>query len=310
MPLDAASQQMLEAMRATNAPPLHKIPLADARKRALHNLLALGEGPTMSHEEDLLIDAATTVVVRVFKPAPTTRGVVLVFHGGGWVLGNVNAVTPMSRHLAQLAEMTVVAVGYRKAPEHRYPAAVDDAVRAVDWAAAHSDSLTGCPGAPVMVLGESAGGNLAAAAALCRTDVVAAQVLCCPVTDHMMDYPSYQDPANQLTRTSEALASFWSEYLPDAARRSEPHASPLRAASLAGAPRAMVVLAEYDILRDEGQAYADGLAAAGVPVTARVIDGQMHGFLANVNLLPAALSTLEDVARFLKTPECRPSGDP
>jgi acetyl esterase len=197
--------------------------------------------------------------------------------------------------------MTVVAVEYRKAPEHRYPAASDDAVKAVDWAAAHRDRLAGFPGAPVTVVGESAGGNLAAAAALSRPDAVAAQVLCCPVTDHTMDYPSYQDPSNQLTLTSEAMAYFWNEYLPEAARRSEPQASPLRAASLAGAPPALVVLAEYDILRDEGQAYAERLAVAGVPVVTRVVKGQMHGFLANVNLLPAALSTLEDVAVFLKS---------
>ncbi|MGN6403629.1 alpha/beta hydrolase [Sinomonas sp.] len=306
MPLDAASQRMLEAMRATNAPPLHQIPLAEARARALRNLPALADGPTMSHEEDVLIDSAAPVVVRVFKPAPTTRGVILVFHGGGWVLGNVSAVTPMSRHLAQLAEMTVVAVEYRKAPEHRYPAAVDDAVRAVDWAVAHRDRLTGCPGAPVAVLGESAGGNLAAAAALCRSDVLAAQVLCCPVTDHTMDYPSYQDPSNQLTLTSEAMAYFWNRYLPEAARRSEPRASPLRAVNLAGAPPAMVILAEYDILRDEGRAYADGLAAAGVPVLSHVAKGQMHGFLSNVNVLPAALSTLEAAAAFLRMSGRRP----
>ncbi|GAB2746214.1 alpha/beta hydrolase [Sinomonas soli] len=248
MPLDAASQQMLDAMRAVDRPPLHKVPLGEARRRAMRNLPALGRGAEMSHEEDVLIDSATPVVVRVFKPAPTTLGVVLVFHGGGWVLGNINAVTPVSRHLAHLSEMTVVAVEYRKAPEHPYPAAVDDAVKAVDWAVAHVERLTGCAGAPVTVLGESAGGNLAAAAVLRRADAVAAQVLCSPVTDHMMEYPSYHRQANQLTLTKEAMTYFWNAYAPDVARRAEPDASPLRAASLAGAPPAMVVLAEYDIL--------------------------------------------------------------
>jgi acetyl esterase len=196
--------------------------------------------------------------------------------------------------------MTVVAVEYRKAPEHPYPAAIDDAVKAVDWAATRVESLTGSPGAPVVVLGESAGGNLAAAAALRRADVVGAQILCSPVMDHTMDYPSYTVEANQLTLTRDTMDYFWNQYVPEVRRRAEPDASPLRATSLAGAPPAMVVLAEYDVLRDEGQAYADRLAAAGVPVTTRVVEGQMHGFLANVNLLPAALRTLEVVAEFLR----------
>lgn len=166
----------------------------------------------------------------------------------------------------------------------------------MDWAAAQVDSLTGSPGAPVVVLGESAGGNLAAAAALRRADVVGAQILCSPVMDHTMDYPSYSVEANQLTLTRDTMDYFWNQYVPEVARRAEPDASPT---SLAGAPPAMVVLAEYDILRDEGQAYADRLAVAGVPVTTRVIEGQMHGFLANVKLLPAALSTVEDIADFL-----------
>ncbi|WP_433875194.1 alpha/beta hydrolase [Sinomonas atrocyanea] len=301
MPLDAASQKMLETMRAAGGLPLHEIPLAEARKRALRNLPALGNGPTMSHEEDVLIDAERPLSVRIFKPSPDTLGVVLVFHGGGWVLGSVDAVTPMSRHLAQLADMTVVAVEYRKAPEHRYPAAFDDAVKAVDWAAAHASTLTGSAAAPVIVLGESAGGNLAAAVALRRAEVVACQILCCPVTDCTMDYPSYAGQANQLSLTRETMGYFWDQYVPEVARRTEPSASPLRTTGLAGAPPAMVILAEYDVLRDEGQAYADRLAAAGVPVSTRLIEGQMHGFLPNVNLLPGALSTLEDIAAFLKT---------
>jgi acetyl esterase len=301
VPLDAVSQKMLDAMRAASGPPLHDIPVAEARKRAQRNLAALGNGPTMRHEEDVLIDPAGPLSVRIFKPSHSTLGVILVFHGGGWVLGNVDAVTPMGRHLAQLAGMTVVAVEYRKAPEHRYPAAFEDAVKAVDWAAEHVGTLTGAAAAPVVVLGESAGGNLAAAAALGRAEVVACQILCCPVTDYTMDYPSYTSRDNQLSLTRETMAYFWDQYVPEVARRTEPNVSPLRATGLADAPPAMVILAEYDILRDEGQAYADRLAGAGVSVCTRLIEGQMHGFLANVNLLPGAFRTLEDIAAFLKS---------
>jgi len=174
-----------------------------------------------------------------------------------------------------------VLVDYRLAPEYRYPVAVDDSYAALEWVAERLTDIAGA-GAPVIVAGDSAGGNVAAVVAQRSRDrggpPIALQALIYPVTDADVDNASYRAEENQLMLTRAGMIWFWDHYLPDADRRTEPDASPLQAADLSGLPPAVVLLAEFDVLRDEGQAYADRLRDAGVPVDVHVHPGQMHGF--------------------------------
>ena len=210
--------------------------------------------------------------------------------------------TRSARKLAERTSCTVVLVDYRLAPEHRYPVAVDDSYAALEWVGEHAGEMAR-PGAPLFVAGDSAGGNLAAVMALRSRDrggpPIAAQILIYPVTDADFERPSYTDPGNQLLLTREAMAWFWDHYVPDASRRVEPDASPLRAADLAGLPPAVVLTAEHDVLRDEGEAYAERLEAAGVPVNFQRHEGQTHGFF-TLLMLPGSERGFQQVVKAVR----------
>jgi acetyl esterase len=197
----------------------------------------------------------------------------------------------------------VVLVEYRLAPEHRYPVAVDDSYAALEWAAGHLAEIAGRPDVPLIVAGDSAGGNLSAVMALRARDRggprIDLQVLVYPVTDADFERPSYLDPENQLLLTREAMVWFWDHYLPDPARRAEPDASPLRAANLEGLPPAVVLTAEHDVLRDEGEAYAERLRQAGVAVDLKRHPGQMHGFFTFL-LLPGSERGFQQVVKAIR----------
>jgi acetyl esterase len=207
------------------------------------------------------------------------------------VPGASDGAEPLAATLATRLRAAVVSVGYRLAPEHRFPVAADDSWAALDWAAQRVTDIAGGP-VPLVVAGDSAGGNLAAVVARRARDAggphLASQVLLYPVTDADFHTPSYTDPESQLLLTRESMAWFWEHYVPDPASRSHPDASPLRAADLSGLAPAIVVTAEHDPLRDEGEAYAAALAAAGVPVAVRRFAGQIHGFVAMVGVLPGS----------------------
>jgi acetyl esterase len=261
----------------------------------------------MVHEEDVLLNSASgSYAVRILRPAELTTGVLVYFHGGGWVVGDADSTTTLGRHLAGSSEMTVLIVDYRLAPENPFPAAVDDAVHATQWALDNVERLTGRSAAPVAVAGDSAGGNLATVTALRLgaesggTNPLAAQVLLYPVTDAGQNTPSYLNPENQLILSAGSMAYFWDQYVPDHAQRSHPDASPLRSKQLATSPPTLIVSAPHDVLLDEGKAYADGLAAAGVSTDFIVVEGQMHGFISNINSLPEALNTVTRVSEYLK----------
>jgi len=185
----------------------------------------------------------------------------------------------------------VVNVDYRLAPEHRYPAAADDAWTALRWAAGQMAEIAGGP-VPLVVMGDSAGGNLSAVVAhkarAAGGPELAAQVLIYPVTDADLDNGTYIDPENQLMLTREGMIWFWDHYAPDLASRTNPDASPLRAASVAGLAPAIVLTAEHDVLRAEGESYAERLREAGGLLAHRRFAGQMHGFFPMVNLLPGS----------------------
>jgi acetyl esterase len=283
MALDIATRAVLEQMAATGGKPLHESSPEEAREFGKAFAAMAGPAPAMGRVEDheVAVDGGT-IPVRVLVPRQGARAVIVFFHGGGWVIGSIDESDTMARKLAERTSSAVVLVDYRLAPEHRYPTAVDDSYAALEWAAERLLDITDGRDAPLVVAGDSAGGNLAAVMALRARDRngprIDLQVLVYPVTDADFDGPSYVDPENQLILTRDAMIWFWDHYVPDAARRAEPDASPLRAATLAGLPPAVVLTAEHDVLRDEGEAYAARLAAEGVPVDVRRHAGQMHGF--------------------------------
>jgi acetyl esterase len=226
------------------------------------------------------------------------------YHGGGWVIGNIDEYDNLGRRLANRLGAAVVLVNYRKAPEHPYPVAAQDSWAALQWAAAHMGEIAGGE-VPLIVMGDSAGGNLSAVMAQrARREggpQLARQVLIYPVTDADLDNDTYTDPENQLLLTRESMVWFWDHYAPDPASRRNPDASPLQAADadLAGLAPAVVLTAEHDVLRAEGEAYADRLRAAGVPTQARRFPGQMHGFFSMVGVLPGSAAGLDYVAEQL-----------
>ncbi len=292
MALDFATSAILEQMAAAGGKPLHEGTPDEARALGKAFADMAGPAPAMARAEDHQIAVpGGSIPVRVLVPPQGARGVIVYYHGGGWVIGTIDEYDTLARKLAERTSCAVVLVEYRLAPEHRYPVAVDDSYAALQWTATHLDEIAGRADVPLMVAGDSAGGNLAAVVALRARDRrgpdIALQVLVYPVTDAEFDRASYVADENQLVLTRDAMVWFWDHYAPDAARRSEPDASPLRAASFAGLPPAVVMTAEHDVLRDEGEDYAQRLKEAGVPVDFKRHDGQMHGFFSFL-LLPGS----------------------
>ncbi len=254
-------------------------------------------GPDLESVRDIVIPSqAGGMPARVYSPSPSAPGLVLYFHGGGWVVGSLDGWDASVRGLAVASGCDVVSVDYRLAPEHVFPAAADDAYDALAWAASAS-GLGGSPGQaggrPIVVAGDSAGGNLAAVSALRARDSggppIALQVLVYPVVDFDLDRRSYREyDGDELIVNRRDMIWFWDHYAPDPGARVNPYASPLRASSLSGLPPVYLVTAEHDPLRDEGFAYADRLRAARVPVEHRHYGSQIHGFFTFTGLLDDA----------------------
>ena len=303
MTLDFATAELLEQMAEGGGKPLHESTVEEARALGAGLADLNGPAPAMVRvEEHGLAVPGGSVPLRVLVPLERPAGVIVYYHGGGWVIGAIDEFDTLARKLAERTSCAVVLVDYRLAPEHRYPVAVDDSYAALEWAAARLDEIAG-PDAPLFVAGDSAGGNLAAVMALRARDrggpPIAAQVLIYPVTDADFERPSYTDPENQLLLTREAMVWFWDHYTPDPAQRGEADASPLRAADLAGLPPAVVLTAEHDVLRDEGEAYAERLKEAGVPVNFMRHEGQAHGFF-TLLMLPGSERGFQQVVKAVR----------
>ncbi|MFC4116742.1 alpha/beta hydrolase [Nonomuraea zeae] len=296
MSLDEATIQFLKQLGEAGVKPLHEMTPEEAR--ALGGMLGAmyGSGPEPASVEDVRIQAEDggSFGARVLVPAGTPRGVIVYYHGGGWVIGAIDEFDTLGRILAHRTGCTVVLVDYRLAPEHRHPVAARDAYTALRWVADGPGRQL-----PIIVAGDSAGGNLSAVVARRARDeagpAIALQVLVYPVTDCDLDNASYTDPENQLMLTRDSMVWFWDHYAPDLAARTNPDASPLRAKDLSGLPPAVVLTAEHDVLRDEGEAYAERLRQAGVPVEFRRFAGQMHGFFTMVNVLPGSAAAITTV---------------
>ena len=223
------------------------------------------------------------IPLRIYTPeGDGPFGVLMFFHGGGWVIGDLDTADAVCRQICTGADVVVVSVDYRMAPEAPYPAAVTDAYDATAWASANMAALNG--NGKLGVTGESAGGNLSAVVALRARDAggpkINFQCLLYPVVDCDMSRASYAENGEGYLLETKSMAWFWDTYCPDPARREEPDASPIRAADLGNLPPALVVTAEFDPLRDEGMAYAAALDAAGTEATAVCYDGMVHDFFA------------------------------
>lgn len=305
MALDFATAAMMEQLAASGAKPISESTPEEARQLSAAFADMAGPGPKMARADDLTVTAADghAVPVRVLVPPQGAHGVIVWLHGGGWVIGAIEHFDTLGRKLAERTSCAVVLVDYRLAPEHRYPTAADDCWDALVWTAQHLAEIAGRDDVPLIVAGDSAGGNLSAVMALRARDRrgprLALQVLIYPVTDADFDRPSYVVDENQLLLTRDAMVWFWDHYAPDVAQRAEPDASPLRATSLAGLPPAVVLTAEHDVLRDEGEAYAQALEAAGVPVDFRRHEGQTHGFFTML-MLPGSERGFQQVVKAVR----------
>lgn len=282
-PLDPQIKSLHEAIPGGLGLPLGDPVEARELFRTLNVGVAESQPPAdLASVEDIEVPgAAGALRARVYRPHGEGPLPTLVyFHGGGFIVGDIEAYDMQASTLAERAGTVVLSVEYRLAPEHRFPAGTDDAEAAARWALANADRLGGDP-SRVAVGGDSAGGNLAAVAAQTlrhETPRPSAQLLIYPVLDFANEYPSRAENANAPLLTSERMDWFNALYLPDGADRGDTRLSPGLAGDLSGLPEALVVTAGYDPLRDEGDAYAAALSAAGVPVRHLRFDSLIHGF--------------------------------
>jgi acetyl esterase/lipase len=284
VPVDPEVQAVLDEMAAADLPALEELTPDEARAASAARFADLPPGPDLPSVEDRTVPGpAGAIPVRVYTPeGEPPFPVIVYFHGGGWVVGDLDTLAdPWARSLAAETGAVVVSVDYRLAPEHPFPAAVDDCYAATEWIAGHGTEI-GVDGGRLAVAGDSAGGNLAAVVALRARDRdgprISFQALGCPVIDHDFTTGSYRDCSEGFFLERTTMEWFWDHYVSDVSGRDDPEVSPLRADSLAGLPPALVITAEYDPLRDEGDAYAARLREAGVPVAHHSYDGMTHCF--------------------------------
>jgi acetyl esterase len=297
---------LLDQLDAAGRPPLHHQSVDQARAFHIQDAPAVNgpAAPVASVEDRVVPGPAGDLPVRVYTPeGEPPFPIVVFFHGGGWVVGTLDTYDPLCRALAAAVPAVVVSVDYRLAPEHRWPAAVEDAYAATLWASRNAAELGGAQHR-LAVAGDSAGGNLAAVVALGARDrggpQVAFQLLVYPALDAAADTASYREHAEGFYLTAAGMRWYWDHYL-GPADGAAPDASPLRAAFLGGLPPALVIGAEHDILRDEGEAYAARLRDAGVPAAASRYPGVVHGFFRWRAVTPVADAALQEAATALRS---------
>ena len=301
MPLDPQAQKLIDAMVALNLPAIENWTPAEARASMRQRTAGLGPMEDVAAVADHKIPVAGgEITARVTSPAGKgPHPAVVFFHGGGWVIGDIETHDGACRALTNAARCVVVNVDYRLAPEFKYPTAADDSYAALLWVVANAARL-GIDPRKLAVCGDSAGGNLSAAVSLMARDrrgpALALQVLIYPVTDYGFDTGSYREFATGPVLTQAGMRYFWKEYLASEADGAQPYASPMRASSLAGLPPALVITAESDPLRDEGEAYAARLRDAGVPVTLTRYSGMFHGFFRFTRLLDKSRAMMDEIA--------------
>jgi acetyl esterase len=299
-------RSLLDQQATSGRPPLHHQSVEQARAFHVADAAALNgpPAPVAAVADRRVPGPAGELPVRVYTPeGEPPFPIVVFFHGGGWVVGTLDTYDPLCRALAAATPAVVVSVDYRLAPEHRWPAAVEDAYAATEWASRNAAALGGVQHR-LAVAGDSAGGNLAAVVALGARDrggpAIAFQLLVYPALDAAGDTASWREYADGYHLTADGMRWYWDHYL-GGADGAAPDASPLRAAFVGGLPPALVIGAEYDILRDEGEAYAARLAEAGVDASASRHAGVVHGFVRWRAVTGAAGDALQEAATALRS---------
>jgi acetyl esterase len=290
-------------MLALTGPPAHEVPVDQARAGHEAETAHLsGRGEEVAEVRDLEIpSAAGAIPARLYRPAGDgPLPLVVYLHGGGWMLGSIESFDTVLRALANASGAAVLSIGYRLAPEHPFPAGLEDSVAAARWAAAEAESLGADP-ERLAIAGDSAGGNLATVVARrLRGDVpFRLQVLIYPVIDAGCNTASYRAFGERHGLTAASMQRFWNLYL-DGSDGLDPDASPLRCDDLSGSPPAFVLTAGFDVLRDEGEAYVEALRAAGVEVEHTRYDGAIHGFWRWLAVAKLSHAAVDEVARALR----------
>jgi acetyl esterase len=306
--LDPDAAAVYKAFREAGRPPYETLTADEARGYYMQaRVVSSPEPPALASVASLDIPSpAGTIPARVYTPNRLRKSAglspaLVFFHGGGWVIGNLETHDVVCRKLADAGETMVISVDYRLAPEHPFPAAVEDAIAATTWVAAQAQQL-GIDASRLYVGGDSAGGNLAAVVALAARDgdepKLAGQVLIYPATDSSRRHASHREPETSVLLTHTAIGWFMNHYLGDA-DLADWRASPARASTLAGLPPAYVLTAGADPLRDEGDEYAARLKSAGASVTYRHFPGQFDGFFTMGKLLPQANVAADEIGAWL-----------
>jgi acetyl esterase len=307
--LDADAAFVFKAFQEAGRPAYETLTAPEAREfYSQARLVSNPEPPELEKVQPLAIPAPHgSIPARIYTPKKLrqTNGLapcLVFFHGGGWVIGDLETHDVVCRKLAAEGELIVISVDYRLAPEHKFPAAVDDAIASTKWIAANAGKL-GIDASRLMVGGDSAGGNLAAVVSLAARDgngpKIAGQVLIYPATDFSRKHPSHREPETSILLTHSVIGWFMNHYMGDA-DINDWRASPARAKTLAGLPPAYVLTAGADPLRDEGDEYAKRLKEAGVSVTYRHFKGQFHGFFTMGKLLQPANVAASEIGVWLK----------
>ena len=300
MNLDFATTSLLANMMLNEAPPMHTLSAEEARLVFSEIYRSMPPGPESVSSEDVNIAVeGGEIRARVLTPQGTAQSVMVYYHGGGWVVGNIDDYDLVGRHLAEKCNAIVVMVDYRKSPEHKYPVPMQDCYAALNWVEANRKKI-GADKLPLIVAGDSAGGNLSAVMAQKTVaengPKIDLQVLVYPVTDGRMQSESFTAEDKQLFLNAELMTHFWEQYC-DTAQRENADASPLLTDDVSTVAPAIVLTAEFDILVDEGKAYADKLAAADKLVAYKCFAQQMHTFFAMPDALPVGFEAMDWVAR-------------
>lgn len=294
-------QKMIDSARETGRPAFSSGTPQQARDLVTSTRASVGVGPDVGDVTAVTVPTRSgSVPARLYRSRNRERGLIVYLHGGGWVLGALDDFDITARDLVHHSDCAVLLVDYRLAPEHPFPAGLEDAEDAIAWVAASMPTLVGRR-LPLVVAGDSAGGNLTtvALAGLRGKVDCALQLLFYPVTDSDIDRPSYHAYGEGLPLTRADMQWFFEHYAPQTPW-GDSRISPIRCTDLAGSPPAWIVTAEYDVLRDEGEDYASALRKAGVPANLRRIDGLAHGFIRLSNLVDVVEDVLKDAGDAIK----------
>lgn len=309
MPLHSQTKQFLEQLKAAVAAGAKSIEQMTVQENRdglaglYQGLVGEPQEVASVNEVNIPVDDGSEITLRMYTPNGTGPFPVFVYyHGGGWVLGDLDVVDPILRAVTNSAECLVVSVDYRLAPENKFPVAPEDCYAATKWVAENISRYNGDP-SRLAVGGDSAGGNLAAVVPLMAKDRqgpdIAFQVLLYPVTDFSFQSQSYKENSKGYYLETDAMHWFANHYLSENDKL-HPYASPILAPDLSGLPPALIITAEYDVLRDEGEAYAKKLIEAGVPVTHTRYNGQIHGFFWMPVIMDDAKKALHQISAALK----------